>query len=346
MINKLKPHTLAQTLFPPTTLKKAVNKLGFVQIDPIKSPATAHDLVLRHRVNDYHVKDIEREYSKLNLEEDYLFAHGYMTQDIFNLLHPRTPAKLDKFDQQVLETIQTLDEIYPKDLEKHFEKKSEINWWGGNSNATRMALDRLHYYGYVRVTGRQSGFRIYKAFTPTQLEMTNEERLSKIVMSIVNIMAPVTTKTLQQSMHRIHRHFGQTRPIINNLLKTGQLEQQTIDGLTYIWSPNNLPKMTDHVGVKFLSPFDPVVRDRFRFQHLWGWNYQFEAYVPAAKRIRGYYAMPLLYNNDVIGWANVKNINGELNVDLGFIKERPKSKEFEKQLEEEILKMKIFLNLV
>ncbi len=56
--------------------------------------------------------------------------------------------------------------------------------------------------------------------------------------------------------------------------------------------------------VRFLAPFDPVVWDRRRFEHLWGWPYRFEAYTPSAKRIRGYYAMPLLWCDRVIGWAN------------------------------------------
>lgn len=53
--------------------------------------------------------------------------------------------------------------------------------------------------------------------------------------------------------------------------------------------------------VNFLAPFDPLVWDRRRFEHLWGWSYRFEAYTPPAKRVRGYYAMPLLWGERVIG---------------------------------------------
>src|SRR5256885_12596249 len=56
---------------------------------------------------------------------------------------------------------------------------------------------------------------------------------------------------------------------------------------------------------RLLAPFDPVVRDRTRFEMLWGWVYRFEAYTPAPKRKLGYYAMPLLWRDRVIGWGNL-----------------------------------------
>src|SRR5512144_3052495 len=58
--------------------------------------------------------------------------------------------------------------------------------------------------------------------------------------------------------------------------------------------------------VRLLTPFDPVVWDRERFEMFWGWQYRFEAYVPAAKRRLGYYALPLLWRDRVLGWANLQ----------------------------------------
>ena len=57
--------------------------------------------------------------------------------------------------------------------------------------------------------------------------------------------------------------------------------------------------------MRLLAPFDPVVWDRRRFEILWGWAYRFEAYTPAAKRTLGYYALPLLWRDRVIGWGNL-----------------------------------------
>ncbi len=92
-IDQLRTHAISHSLFRPTTLKAAVNRLGFVQADPIRSPARAQDLILRHRVNAYRAGDLDRRYPKLNVEEDGLYAYGYLPRNISNLLHPRKITK-------------------------------------------------------------------------------------------------------------------------------------------------------------------------------------------------------------------------------------------------------------
>ena len=97
--------------------------------------------------------------------------------------------------------------------------------------------------------------------------------------------------------------------------------------------------------VRFLAPFDPLVWDRRRFEHFWGWRYRFEAYTPPAKRARGYYSMPLLWRDCVIGWANAQIVGERLNIDFGFVERRPKDAAFPLELEKEIARMETFLNL-
>ena len=58
-------------MFTPTSLPKALNRLGFVQADPLRAPARAQDLTLRHRVTGYCVGDLELRYPKLPIEEDF-----------------------------------------------------------------------------------------------------------------------------------------------------------------------------------------------------------------------------------------------------------------------------------
>jgi uncharacterized protein YcaQ len=91
--------------------------------------------------------------------------------------------------------------------------------------------------------------------------------------------------------------------------------------------------------VRFLAPFDPVVWDRRRFEHLWAWRYRFEAYTPVAKRLRGYYAMPLLWHDSVVGWANAR-ADG---VDVGFVDKPPADSEFQSELDQEISRLRTFL---
>jgi len=98
--------------------------------------------------------------------------------------------------------------------------------------------------------------------------------------------------------------------------------------------------------VRLLAPFDPLVHDRNRFEMLWGWVYRFEAYTPAAKRKLGYYAMPLLWIDRVIGWANLSVNGGALVHDLGYVDATPpRDPLFKRELESELDRMRDFLRL-
>jgi uncharacterized protein len=98
--------------------------------------------------------------------------------------------------------------------------------------------------------------------------------------------------------------------------------------------------------VRLLAPFDPVVWDRRRFELLWGWAYRFEAYTPVAKRKLGYYALPLLWRDRVIGWGNLSIASGALQADFGYVASRPpRSREFRRALAHEIARIGEFLGV-
>ena len=61
----LRRYAIDSSLFPPAALKRAIDRLGFVQADPIRAPARAQDLTLRHRVRGYRAGDLERRYARL-----------------------------------------------------------------------------------------------------------------------------------------------------------------------------------------------------------------------------------------------------------------------------------------
>jgi hypothetical protein len=95
-----------------------------------------------------------------------------------------------------------------------------------------------------------------------------------------------------------------------------------------------------------LTPFDPLAWDRDRFELLWGWVYRFEAYTPAPKRKLGYYALPLLWRDRVIGWANLAVKDGELKSEFGYVESHPpRDRAFKRELEAELDRMRAFLGL-
>jgi hypothetical protein len=97
--------------------------------------------------------------------------------------------------------------------------------------------------------------------------------------------------------------------------------------------------------VRLLAPFDPIVWDRRRFALLWGWSYRFEAYTPAPKRKLGYYALPLLWQDRVVGWGNAAAQDGRLGLTLGYAGAAPRDPEFRRELADERARLAEFLGL-
>jgi len=339
----LREHAISNSLFPPTTLKSAIHRMGFIQADPIRSPARAHDLILRHRVKGYRAGDLERNYASLDIEEDVLYAYGFLPRTIWRLLHPRNSTGLSSLEKKVLDTVGKFGVMHPREMEAHFGRKRVINNWGGYSKATTRALEALHYRGLLRIAKRENGIRLYEAARPSAEILPEADRLRELILAIAGILSPVPQRTLQANVAR-YRRLGNPRSTLTDLIHEEKLRHHTIDGITYLFPPLTVQK-TASPRVRFLAPFDPLVWDRLRFEHFWGWPYRFEAYTPPAKRVRGYYAMPLLWNSQVIGWANAQVSAGSLNVEVGFVDKRPQNGAFDEELEKEMMRLKSFLGL-
>ena len=340
----LRGYAISQSLFSPTTLKAAICRLGFVQADPIRSPARAQDLILRHRVKGYRAGDLDRKYASLDIEEDVLYAYGFLPRTVWQLLHPRNLRGMSKLEKEVLKTVSKFGVMHPTELQEHFGGARVVNAWGGYSKATTQALEDLHYRGLLRIARRENGIRLYEPVKASTEGMSADERLRKLVMLMSGILSPISERSLLSNTARF-RYLGSVRPIVRELLKRGELESQTVDGIQYLLPASTRGATEPSRTVRFLAPFDPVVWDRKRFEHFWGWPYRFEAYTPPARRVRGYYAMPLLWCDAVIGWANAKVHEDRLNVEVGFVKNAPTDPDFKRELQAEIVRLQTFLGL-
>jgi hypothetical protein len=341
----LRQLAIASSLFAPRTLRQAVERLGFVQADPIRSPARAQDLILRHRVKDYRVGDLEERYPSLHLEEDFLYAYGFM-QSTWRVLHPRRESKLSAAEKRVLEIVSAHRQIHPRDLEAHLGRKREINAWGGYSKATTRTLEALHYRGLLRIVGRENGIRLYESAPARREHLEPAERMRSLALLVADILAPVRESSLYTALRRLARAAPLLRDwksAVARLIDSGQLTNAIVDGVGYIWPARRIVRAETADTVRFLAPFDPLVWDRRRFEHFWGWPYRFEAYTPAAKRKLGYYAMPLLWRDDVIGWVNASYRQGKLDIQAGFATEQPAEACFHAEFNLEIERLRRFL---
>ncbi|HWL74391.1 MAG TPA: crosslink repair DNA glycosylase YcaQ family protein, partial [Burkholderiaceae bacterium] len=150
-------------------------------------------------------------------------------------------------------------------------------------------------------------------------------------------------------VRRLRYAVPQWRPGLNAALARAKerLAHTRIDGIDWYWPITESPaNYAPADAVRFLTPFDPVVWDRRRFEMLWNWAYRFEAYTPAAKRKLGYYALPLLWRDRVIGWGNITSKGDTLLTDIGYLKSSaPQDRLFKRELDAELDRMRTFLGL-
>ena len=355
-LEDLRRHAVARTLFKPTSLPQAIARLGFVQADPIRAPARAQDLTLRHRVKDYRAGDLERRYARLAVEEDYFVNYGFLPREHLRLMHPRTALRdWDSQTRRHADSIQAFvrehGPSHPKTIQAHLDLGQTRNAWGGSSNATTHLLDGMHYRGLLRVVRREQGQRIYAAAAHEADPRSPQERAQALLQLVLRKYAPLPGRTLGQ----LCSHLGYGAPhLATELRQALELARKTwpqaeIEGQRWFWPEDENPRAARwklDEQLRLLAPFDPIVWDRLRFELFWGWAYRFEAYTPAAKRLRGYYALPLLWRGEVLGWANVSAEQGRLQAQLGYLAGRaPTDRQFAPALEQELARMALFLGL-
>ncbi len=352
----LRRHAVARTLFAPTNLSAALKRLGYVQADPLRHPARAQDLILRHRVKGYRMGDLDTRYTKLDIVEDWFVNHGYVSHATQALMHPRTPRTVWskakwKQAQAVLSFIRERGTVHPREVNAQFSHGKVRNWFGGTSNASTQLLDGMHYRGLIRIAGRASGVRLYACRDAADKVVDPSANMDALVDVIVKLYAPLPDRTLGELVSRLRGGAPQWADLRREALKRAKarLPHATVDGVAWYWPAGENPGAAKHRvddAVRLLAPFDPIVWDRRRFEHLWGWTYRFEAYTPAPKRVRGYYAMPLLWHDQVIGWGNMAVRDGALHTDIGYVSGKaPRSIAFRQALEAEVACMGDFLDL-
>src|SRR5712692_4973639 len=258
-LGDLRRFAVARSLFAPTTLKCALHRIGFVQADPIRAPARAQDLTLRHRVKNYHAGDLERRYATLDIEEDFFVTYGFVTRSLQALMHPRSdsrvpaedvgspwPAARRKQAQLLLEFVRERGAAHPREVDDHFSHGTVRNYWGGSSNATTHLLDAMHYRGLLRVARRQGGIRIYTAH---QHELgpadpaVRRARIDALVDVAVRIYAPLTGARLSILVCRLRFALPQWHGELKSALERAKerLLQPRVDGVDWDWPAEEDP---------------------------------------------------------------------------------------------------------
>jgi uncharacterized protein YcaQ len=355
-LRELRRFAVSRALFPPTTLNDAIERLGFVQADPIRAPARAQDLTLRHRVDGYRAGDLERRYAALDVEEDTFINYGYVPRTVHALMHPRTttsrpPVARTAREGALLAFLRERGEAHPREVDQRFSHGNVTNYWGGSSRATTHLLEAMHYRGLVRIVRRDRGVRIYAPRDHPARDggaVGRRAQLDALVEVVVRTYAPLPLASLAMVVGRLRYAVPQWRGELRRALQRAKarLAHARVDGVDWYWpADETLPRDAGEERVRLLTPFDPIAWDRRRFEAFWGWEYRFEAYTPVRKRKFGYYALPMLWRDEMIGWANVMPANGALDAAFGYVRARPRDRSFTRELDAEIARLRTFLGM-
>ena len=329
-----------------------------MQADPIRAPARAQDLILRHRVAGYRAGDLERRYARLPIEEDALVNYGFLPRRHLALMHPRTAARnwdaaTRRKAAEVLDFVREHGPTHPRLVEEHFAHGRRTNAWGGTGNATTHLLDGMHYRGMLRIKRRDNGTRIYEAVEHAR-STTAPKRGRRARDALLDLVVRKYAPLPAASLGYLVRLLGYGAPQLGSELRRAlaaaraTLASTRIEATTWYWPADENPRSKRYVPddrVRLLAPFDPIVWDRRRFELLWGWTYRFEAYTPRAQAqarlLRP--AAALARPRRRLGQCLVAA--GRLQLKLGYADGAPREPEFRAALADEKARLREFLGL-
>jgi uncharacterized protein YcaQ len=301
--------------------RKAINHIGYVQIDTISVVERAHHHVLHARVPKFNADMTNQLLLDGDIFEYWTHAAAFIPIDDFRFSLPYKHAikngqihwyktRDNKLMSELLARIRSDGPIRSRDLEANTTKST--GWW--DFKPAKKALEQLYMQGDLMVSDRK-GFQ--KTYDLTE----------RVLPSHVNSQMPSMTEFAAHIVDQQLRCHGfaslkgltylrrnaelrkAVKALVNERLALGTLEQVQVSGKdVFILEAGaferTLPRLNNRLLI--LSPFDNSVIQRERLKTLFQYDYQIECYVPAAKRQYGYFCLPLLYRDDFIGRMDCK----------------------------------------
>lgn len=312
----------------------ALDHHGFIQIDPINVCGRMHEHIARNRVRNYRQGDLHQHLH--GITEDAPVGTSLKpaeARSAFEHFHPgrlvlatfpaeawphlkpvmkrrsRFPgswggqltADQRRLATRIIREIKTRGPLASEDIDHH---ATTHNGWT-TARATKVVMDKLFAHGRLLIARRLNGRRVYDL---------PENLLPAAVLRMRPPTARATARWLAELKLRQHRLVTLKRtevPLVQHLIQPLELP----DGGPVLYClQDDLPRLEQArdgdinfpAEPRLLAPLDPLILDRVILQRLWDFDYTWEVYTPAAKRQRGYYALPVLAGDQFVGHVDLK----------------------------------------
>lgn len=351
-----KQHLAGQRHEPTSKgIYQVVSDIGCLQLDPLSTVSRSHTLVVFSRVGPYAVSDIDQLiYKDRKLFEYWAHAASIVLTEDYPIHHLRMREYArgdDPWYQRVAEWIEANKELRDRilrEIRRNGPVSSRVlteggiapkTWvssgWTNDRNVSRM-LDFLWMQGKIMVAQRQGlnkfwdlAERVLPEWTPRD-KWTEKEVVSRAAQKSLKALGIGTERHI--GLHYIAGRYPQIRERLDELQEQGHIERVRVGDKQGQWKGDYFIHSSDIPLVEtlergefegrtvLLSPFDNLVRDRVRNLQFWNFDYKIEIYTPQAKRKYGYYVLPILHNDQLIGRIDPKmdRATGVLNVNAVY----------------------------
>jgi len=320
----------------PESVLAVVDRLGSLQFDPLEVAGRNHDLILQARIAGYRrALTDELLYGRRLLFEAYNKALNLLpTRELPYYRITWQDGASGRAGRLVQEQSDLADKLLatitaegPK-CSSDFERGAAIDWWWGPTSAARAVLDALNMCGRLSLARRDGNRRFY--------DLTERVFPADILETRIPEREQLRHKVL--SRYRGHGLLGaggsgelwpgtgtaaNRAELRGELLDRGEIVAVSVEGIRgerYIIG-DELPLLTQAAreikaaggaeagmpgvgsspGCSFIAPLDPLLWDRGVLVPLYGFDYRWEVYTPAAKRRWGYYVLPILFGDRLVG---------------------------------------------
>ena len=315
-----------------------VRELGFVQLDSINTVERAHHMILFSRASGYHRELLSGLHQQRALFEHWTHDTSLLPIEFYPHWHhrfrnSRTPFSHSRWlafetdPKKVLAHVRRRIRKEGALTTRAFEDKRQGPWWGWGPH--KMALEYLFRTGELAIARRDGFEKVYdcaERVIPGGLRAAKPTRRQSVDWACREALLRLGFGTAREIAGFFDIiEIAEARDWTKAALRKKEIEEVVVtanDGRAYgafALAPIEAKiasLLPAHAPARFLSPFDPVIRDRKRALRLFGFDYTIEVFVPEKKRRYGYYVMPILESERFIGRADLKAHRGEKRMEV------------------------------